>query len=413
VCVTKYLFQCWSAVEMYSPFAILVLLLGVLPCVSNPAFEIGGPSGAGLCQLFAGKNVYKGKCHPPSCHWNTWHEVNTTSNKIVLSLSHNGFGNQLWEHSFGFAVAGALGARFLVGKIPPPLFVGGYMPQNTEAAFELVNHLLPNEFEYDSLPPNSHERELCEKEDFFIGDRPVDLRKGSISKESLDKLTLMMNDPKPRCLRLLGYFQQAVFCDEDVRELWGLKNVPKQMSLINITNFGVSEEATPAEVKKDTVVDEVVVDKTKTVAKALNQTELLALLGDKNIQMSLHDLIAMQDFPGPNDLCIYLRCLPSHYEFNNVVYYDTLLKRIKYDKIFVFEAPPCVVPRGKVVPVLNYLYKEKNATKFVRHIPSINVTVPATAITAASIHTIHPKLAEALDMFLDLYGLTLGKKVCW
>jgi len=401
---------------------ICLLLCICLSACRGPAFEIGGPTGAGLCQLFAGKNVYRGKCSAPSCHWNTWKDVKTTSNKIVLSLSHNGFGNQLWEHSFGFAVAGAMGARFLVGKIPPSLYVGGFMPQNTQAAFELVNHLLPDEFEYENFAVGSPEHQLCESEEFFIGDRPVDLRKGSVSKESMAKLVQMLNDPKPRCLKLLGYFQQSVFCDEDVRELWGLKNVPKQMSLINVTDFGVlnqhsistdekASSPTGDTDKEVTAKGSEITDKSNGIAKALNQTELLSLLGNKNIQMSLHDLIEMQEFPGPNDLCIYLRCLPSHYEFNNMIYYETLLKRIRYERIFVFEAPPCAAPRGRTTPVLNYLYNVMNATKFIRHIPTINVTVPGIDNTSATVHTIHPKMAESMDMFLDLYGLTLGKKV--
>ena len=391
---------------------------------STGNFQINGPEGAGLCQLFASKNVVKGKCSEPSCHWNTWREAISTSNKVVLSLSHNGFGNQLWEHSFGFAVAGALGARFLVGLIPPPLYIGGYMPPNSPAAFELVKHLLPDEFEYDSYDRGSDIHRLCEEETLVIGDRPFDLRRGSVSGVSLKNLTDLLNDPKPRCLKLLGYFQQSVFCDEDVRELWGLKNVPKQMSLINVTDFGVlahhvenkpqvNSNPTPPSVAINDIVDEVgfTSNKINGVAKALNQTELLSLLGNKNIQMSLHDLIEMQEFPGPNDLCIYLRCLPSHYEFNNMIYYETLLKRIRYERIFVFEAPPCAAPRGRTTPVLNYLYNVMNATKFIRHIPTINVTVPGIDNTSATVHTIHPKMAESMDMFLDLYGLTLGKKV--
>ncbi len=49
--------------------------------------------------------------------------------------------------------------------------------------------------------------------------------------------------------------------------------------------------------------------------------------------------------------------------------------------------------------------------------PLINVTVAPDAVRGgvhagtAGVHTVQPKLSEALDMFLDLYGLTQGKKV--
>ncbi len=404
--------------------------------MNSAPFVLNSEAGAGLCQLFTMKKIGRGPCKEPRCHWDTWKDVNVTSNKIVLSYSHNGFGNQLWEHSFAFAVAGALGSRFLVGMIPPSLYIGGYMPPNTPAAFELVNHLLPNEFEYNNLPPNAPERKICEQESFFISDRPKDLRKGSISRDSLQKMIALLSDPKPRCLKLLGYFQQSVFCDDDVRELWGMKNVAKQMSLINITDFGVLQSAggsgigsgsgsTPeakphhpnlhpnANIPKvhGHVPGPVLEDKAAAVATALNQTELLALLGGHNIQMSLHDLIALQRFPGPGDLCIYLRCLPSHYHYNAPVYFRTLLQGVAYERIVVFEAPPCARPNGRVWAVLDYLYNSLNATKFKRHVPTINVTVPEADGAPASLHTIQPKLGESLDMFLDLYGLTQGKKV--
>ena len=175
----------------------------------------------------------------------------------------------------------------------------------------------------------------------------------------------------------------------------------------------VNSNPTPPSVAINDIVDEVgfTSNKINGVAKALNQTELLSLLGNKNIQMSLHDLIEMQEFPGPNDLCIYLRCLPSHYMYNSIVYYKVLLERIQYDKIIIFEAPPCAKPLFKVRVVMEFLYNVMNATKFIRHIPTINVTVPGIDNTSATVHTIHPKMAESMDMFLDLYGLTLGKKV--
>ncbi len=367
---------------------ILVLCLLHIEAVSaSPAFSIHNSTGAGLCQLFAAKGAVPWDCKDPLCHWDTWKDVKAKSNKIVLSYSHNGFGNQLWEHSFGFAVAGALEAKFMVGKIPPSLFIGGYMPPNTDAAFELVTHLLPDEFEFDTLPANSPERKLCENEPLFIGDRPFDLRRGSLSKERFANVTELLNDPNPRCLKLVGYFQQSVFCDEDVRALWGLKNIPEQVSLINVTDFGVlqhhphahghghghahghtsigiSGHTSAAEVPVPVqVVDTAVDGKIAEVAKLLNQTELLSLLGNRNLQLSLHDLVAGQNFPRPGDICIYLRCLPSHYQFNSRLFYEIILNRTAWSRIMVFEAPPCCCKGGVVKEVRDFLYNELNATK--------------------------------------------------
>ena len=43
--------------------------------------------------------------------------------------------------------------------------------------------------------------------------------------------------------------------------------------------------------------------------------------------------------------------------------------------------------------------------------PILNVTLPAHGGMPATKHTILPKLGESMEMFLDLYALTHGKKV--
>ena len=46
--------------------------------------------------------------------------------------------------------------------------------------------------------------------------------------------------------------------------------------------------------------------------------------------------------------------------------------------------------------------------RFERYVPLINVSIPGDPM----VYTIQPKLSGLLEMFLDLYGLTQGKKVC-
>ena len=425
----------------------LIFLWCCYPLLTQALFDMNDDSGSVLCQMLTYLRVMKHKtCHVPTCHWDDWVDAKASTNKIVLSYSHNGFGNQLWQHSFGFAMASAVGARFLAGKIPKPLFVGGYMPPNTGAGFELVSHLLRKEFEYEHLDANSTEKLLCESEPYFFGDRPVDTRKGSTGKSSIAQLTALLNDPKPRCLRLVGYFQQDLFCDEDLKSLWGLKNLVNQVELINITNFGAQSgrrlHATDADAELVESVDityglsyrrlshsnssrvgsisgtgsdsqlgdgtglprsaaelghsthklhhghtghggghaghsnhshtghghhiysgPMLEDMTLNTTQHLSEAELLKLLKGHDVEMSFGKLISLQKFPGPNDICIYLRCLKSHYHFNSRQYYETILSRTSYDKIWVFEAPPCSIPKDSTASVMDYLYNTMHATK--------------------------------------------------
>jgi hypothetical protein len=96
--------------------------------------------------------------------------------RIVLSFSHNGFGNQLWQHTVAFMVAEGLKAKLLIGIIPEPLCFDGATPPNTFAGMSAMERLLPDEFEYDTLPADAPAKILCEKETFFVSDRPRDWR---------------------------------------------------------------------------------------------------------------------------------------------------------------------------------------------------------------------------------------------
>lgn len=124
--------------------------------LSSVVSKIGGT----FCSYFATKSGHlKQKhafqhCSKPTCEWDSWQHAlaiaynlstrkyNTSSNKyvntsrtfntsaihtavyrrrVVLSLAHNGFGNQLWEHTFAFMIAESLKAKLLISPIPMTL----------------------------------------------------------------------------------------------------------------------------------------------------------------------------------------------------------------------------------------------------------------------------------------------------
>jgi hypothetical protein len=246
--------------------------------------------GSTFCQFLAWKMQihHKTDCKQPTCSWDNWQDAQTHGGKphkesqqkrIVLSYGHNGFGNQLWEHTVGFMIAESLNARLLIAKIPDELSPGGMTPPNTWAGVATMERLLPHDFLYDKLPKNSTERQLCESEPFVVYDRPRDWRDRNYASSFKEKLYDLITDTKPRCIKLIGYFQNLPLCADDVRALW----TPNM--------FG-------------------------------------------NFTMK----------PGENDVSVYLRCQPRHYHFNGAEFYDSILSRMKYDKLWLFMAPECPNP---------------------------------------------------------------------
>jgi hypothetical protein len=252
--------------------------------------------GSTFCKYLAYKNILPRKyfrdCGEPTCNWDDWQHALTESTKInyensnshqriVLSYSHNGFGNQLWEHSVAFMIAESLKARLLIAVIPDQLSPGGFIPPNTWQGMGAMERLLPQEFLYESLSLSSPLRKICDTESFYISDRPVDWRDKNYSTNFRSNLHTLLTDQQPRCLKLLGYFQNLPLCQEDARQLWTTRM---------LSNFTTK--------------------------------------------------------PGPDDISIYLRCLPRHYHFNDKIFYETILNHTYYHRIWLFQAPECPTKLG-------------------------------------------------------------------
>jgi hypothetical protein len=276
--------------------------------------------GATFCKYLAWKMQihHRTDCGEPQCNWDSWHQgmmsklpLNNSTNyktreRVIVSYSHNGFGNQLWAHTAAFMAAESLNARLYISNLPENLRPDGQMPPNTWAGYDTMKKLLPSEFMYENLLDDSYEKQLCDKETFIIADRPRDWRNREYSSTFKTKLSNILSDPKPRCLKFLGYFQNLPLCYKDAKKLW----TPPLFA--NFTNG-----------------------------------------------------------PGSNDIAIYLRCVPRHYHFNTVEWYQTILDRLKFDKIWLFQAPECPneigndpARDGPVSAVIRYLKEKHNAKKW-------------------------------------------------
>ncbi len=214
----------------------IISVLGAFLFISNVlcqnlepyAKEIGGT----FCMFLAYRNQlpkkYFNLCEQPKCDWDVWSQQLTNApattapakKRVVVSYAHNGFGNQLWEHSVAFMIAMSLKAQFLIAVIPDNLSPGGFIPPNTWAGMGTMERLLPGQLQYEHLPADSETRKLCDNEQFYLADRPVDWRDKNYSTNFKSNVYNLIVDPKPRCIKLVGYFQNLPLCVEDAKKLW-------------------------------------------------------------------------------------------------------------------------------------------------------------------------------------------------
>ena len=336
----------------YGTSYCLLVLLHILSFISSQDLQSLVPVvGNTFCTFMATKNLIHrknfGACSKPTCSWDSWsHATNgskfsevdfesSSSQRVVISYGHNGFGNMLWQHTVAFMVAESLKAKLYIAMIPEKLCFDGAYPPHTWEGQNAMNYLLPDEFEYHLLPENSTVRKLCEPEDFVVKDRPRDWRNGTYTKMIRQELHNIINDKKPRCIKMLGYFQNLPLCKDDSIRLW--------------------------------------------------TTRMLA-----HSNMS----------PGPNDVSVYLRCLPRHYHFSGREYYQTILDNIKFEKVWLFTAPECPTKLGPdpskdniVQQVVRLLYDKYNASRW----PSLGGGRSEDATTKQLLH--------------DLSGLVQSKKL--
>lgn len=221
---------------MWSLLCAILVLFCLHPnrCSAQNLLPLIPQIGGTFCKYLASKSQihHKTPCPNPTCHWDSWNDARTSSFKkeskdgvgakqrIVLSYGHNGFGNQLWQHTVAFMIAEQLKARLFVGIIPDNLCFDGYTPPNTFNGINAMERLLPVAFQYDHLPANSSVRKLCEPEKFFLSDRPRDWRNANYSRDFKQNVLDIVSDAAPRCIKMLGYFQNMPMCADDARALW-------------------------------------------------------------------------------------------------------------------------------------------------------------------------------------------------
>lgn len=274
--------------------------------ISDAYAAVGGV----LCNLMA-PNI---DCRPQPCsRGRNFSNDQAVSNKIVVSYAHNGFGNQLWEHSFAWQVAESLGAQFYILPMKAQYCRAGHIPENSADGYQAMHHIFSSEFflpnttemlDKDPSYPNYDRinavNTLCDQEEYYFSDRIIDLKfNGTYVSLRNPGLRNIIMDKNPRCLKFVGYFEpgHAPKCINNLRQLW-YPSVEKfyKKSKVHVTNIRIagdySENAT-------------------TIAEP-----------------AMHETVIVNQTIEKEDVCVYLRCSPGHYFFNNVEYYSTILPKV-------------------------------------------------------------------------------------
>lgn len=154
------------------------------------------------------------------CRVDKWRQRSKPSHLIILTYGHNGFGNQLFQYTFGYLMAKSLKATFYADTIALNYTPANMLPHNTGGGSALIDRILPHEFKYYLLPQDHEHRKLCDAEPEALGDRPHDHRMwidDDYKKKYSKYFTDLFTDSKPRCLKIVGFFQTLPYCFDSVK----------------------------------------------------------------------------------------------------------------------------------------------------------------------------------------------------
>ncbi len=157
--------------------------------------------------------------------------------KIVISVGHNGLGNQLFQHYFGYSLARHMNAQFYYSSIDMIPLEDHWKPPNTITGRRFVDLITDSAMNWDLLPRDHIARNICRHHHMSYQMRPVDLRDKKIMN-TINKNIINFLDPNGdiRCLMSFGYFIERDVCEEDVRALWSkLYSYQEYFPTLNVT----------------------------------------------------------------------------------------------------------------------------------------------------------------------------------
>ena len=281
--------------------ALLFLLVNdyVYPRENNSVLNL--LSSAEVCLLFESQTE---KCGPMSCSsvevgfkqqelFQSW-----AQKRFVISYGHHGFGNQLFQHTYAVLLARRLNAQVVISAHTMATLNVSHrsnVESNTATAFNAVKALLPAALSSD----NTNIASVCSAEPSvfpFMTRPPLTkeannaLRRNFNARSESKRLIEQSHEPssrlaKPSCFKLWGFFQVVSsshfpsFCHLDARALW---------------------------------------------LPALGDLFSRDIPNDRHNSRDNPSFPLITNFPGRNDVAIYLRCAYAHYPFDTKSYYSKL-----------------------------------------------------------------------------------------
>lgn len=149
--------------------------------------------------------------------------LEVTRRKVVLSIGHNGFGNQLFQHYFALQVAQHVNARLYFSMIESEHFSAGYLPPNTIEGTKWIKQVSDPRMFWSSLPSNHPDKLACSRKNLTYSKRPADIKKRiGIENTKFQFQLLNFLDPEGdiECLITLGYFQNKETCFNSAYKMW-------------------------------------------------------------------------------------------------------------------------------------------------------------------------------------------------
>jgi hypothetical protein len=200
-------------------------------CADNDAFmENIRAQGGPICDLIVGLTVKDQNyiCDPEALRSCTGYDgwlrrhgafrsatastasASTPSKKVVLSIGHNGFGNQLFEHVFAQNVAQHYDAALFVTSMDATS-IGKRVPMNTVQGGQWADRMVDPALKWGSLPPEHPARTACAQRNASLFARGVDFRSRYRNASAVRDRLMSFMDPHGdiSCLVLVGYFQNT------------------------------------------------------------------------------------------------------------------------------------------------------------------------------------------------------------
>jgi hypothetical protein len=149
--------------------------------------------------------------------------ASVSKNRIIVSVGHNGFGNQMFQHYFAYTVALYFKAKLFITEINPSyLSKGALIPSNTNEGSLLIKNFTDPRHLWSAIPDNHKFKQLCQH-NFTFSQRPVDWRerkRNFYSHLNYEMGLRRFLGGQIPCMVIVGFFQDTPVCPSVAKRLW-------------------------------------------------------------------------------------------------------------------------------------------------------------------------------------------------